>query len=78
MGIAGRSSGDRVERAVLALLLSIDGANGQPVTALVEEIGDPAATMYALERLQLVGLVEVSGDRARSSPAARRFDELNL
>jgi hypothetical protein len=78
MWTAGSSSGDRVERAVLALLLVNDDADGQRMTELLDEIGERDVAMHALERLCSVGLAEVSGDRVSPSAAARRFDELNL
>jgi hypothetical protein len=78
MWTAGSSSGDRVERAVLALLLATDDADGPRVAELAEEIGERDVAMHALEALCSVGLAEVSGERARPTAAARRFDELNI
>lgn len=77
MSAAGSPADERVERALLALLLACAEPGGQPLRELVDEIGDHAATQRALTRLQAVGLAEVLGeDRVAPTPAALRFDEL--
>jgi DNA-binding IclR family transcriptional regulator len=77
MGPSAATAGDRVERAVLALLLALDGPT-LSIEELVEEIGDRPGTRRALAKLQAVGLVERSDNNVRPTPAARRFDELNI
>jgi hypothetical protein len=72
------TAGERVERAVLALLLAFEGPDTLSIRALVEEIGDRTVTLRALGKLELVGLVERIDDEVKPTPAARRFDELNI
>lgn len=74
MASSGPTADTRFERAVLSLLL----AGGVPVAKLIEEIGDRAAALRALDRLQAVGLAVCEGDLAAPSAAARRFDELGI
>jgi hypothetical protein len=78
MSSSAARAGDRVERAVLALLLASDGLRGLHVEELVEEIGDRAETMHALDRLEVVGLIARINDEVKPTPAARRFDELSI
>jgi hypothetical protein len=78
MGPSASTGEDRVQRAVLALLLACAGPGGLSIEALVDEIGDPGGALGALESLRAVGLVECDGERAHPTLAARRFDELNI
>ena len=48
------------------------------IEALVNEIGDRTGTMRALGKLELVGLIARIDDKVKPTPAARRFDELEL
>lgn len=45
---------------------------------LADEIGDRAGTLRALDRLEVVGLIERIKNVVKPTPAARRFDELNI
>ncbi|HUN78719.1 MAG TPA: hypothetical protein VMU32_07370 [Solirubrobacteraceae bacterium] len=78
MGSAAADSGDRVERAVLALLLAFGGPAELSIEEIVDEIGNRPEVMLALARLEEVGLVGRVGTRIRPTPAARRFDELDI
>jgi hypothetical protein len=78
MSSSAATAGDRVERAVLALLLAYDGSKGLSIGALIDEIGDQTGTLRALDKLEVVGLVARINDKVKPTPAARRFDELNI
>ena len=78
MGSPASPADERVERAVLSLLLADGPPDGQTVERLIEQIGDRSATLRALDSLRAVGLAERHGERARPTSAARRFDELGL
>jgi hypothetical protein len=82
MSSSAARAGDRVERAVLALLLASDTPRGSPhgltLEDLVAEIGDRAGTLRALDRLEVVGLIARIKNEVKPTPAARRFDELNI
>ena len=62
----------------MALLLASEAPRGVPLEELVEEIGDRAGTLRALDRLEVVGLIARIKNEVKPSPAARRFDELNI
>jgi hypothetical protein len=78
MSSSAASAGDRVERALLALLLACDARRGLSIEQLVEEIGNRTVTLSALGKLEAVGLVARIDDEIKPTPAARRFDELNV
>jgi hypothetical protein len=78
MSSSAANAGDRVERAVLALLLADDAPRSLSIEELVDEIGDRTVTLGALDKLEVVGLVARIDDEIKPTPAARRFDELNL
>jgi hypothetical protein len=78
MSSSTATAGDRVERAVLALLLALDGPRDLSIGELVNEIGDRTGTLRALDKLENVGLVARIDDKVKPTPAARRFDELNI
>ncbi len=78
MRSSAATAGDRVERAVLALLLAFEGPEELSVKGLVEEIGDRTVTLRALDKLEVVGLIERIEEKVKPTPAARRFDELNI
>ena len=78
MSSSAATAGDRVERALLALLLADDGPGGLSIEELVDEIGDHTVTLGALDKLEVVGLVARIDDKIKPTPAARRFDELNI
>jgi hypothetical protein len=78
MSSSAATAGDRVERAALALLLAFEGPQGLSIEELVDEIGDRTGTLRALDKLEVVGLVARFGDKVKPTPAARRFDELNI
>jgi predicted transcriptional regulator len=78
MGSAAASTGARVERAVLALLLTLTYSEALTIEELVGEIGDRSGTLRALDRLEVVGLIARNDDKVKPTPAARRFDELNI
>jgi DNA-binding IclR family transcriptional regulator len=78
MGSAAADSGDRVERAVLALLLAFGGPAELSIEEIVDEIGNRPEVVRALARLEEVGLVGRVGASVRPTPAARRFDELDI
>jgi hypothetical protein len=78
MSSSAATAGDRVERAVLALLLACQGHEDLSIGQLVDEIGDRTGTLRALDKLEIVGLVARNGDKVEPTPAARRFDELNI
>ncbi len=63
---------------MLALLLASDGPRGTTMEELADEIGDRAGTLRALDRLEVVGLIERIKNVVKPTPAARRFDELNI
>ena len=48
------------------------------IEQLVNEIGDRARTLRALDKLEVVGLVARIDDKVKPTPAARRFDELDV
>jgi hypothetical protein len=78
MESSGSAGDDRVQRAVLALTLAWDRSEGLSIEAVIDEIGDRGGALRALESLRRVGLIELDGDRARPTVAARRFDELGI
>jgi hypothetical protein len=78
MSSSAANAGDRVERAVLALLLADHVSRGLTIDELIDEIGDRTVTLGALDKLEVVGLVARIDDEIRPTPAARRFDELNI
>jgi len=78
MGSSVSSAEDRIERAVLSLLLAHEDAGWQSIEWLIEEIGDRTAALCALDRLRAIGLAESDRGLARPSAAARRFDELGI
>jgi predicted transcriptional regulator len=78
MSPSAATAGDRVERAVLALLLAFEGPEDLSIEELVDEIGDRTRTLRALDKLEVVGLVARIDDKVKPTPAARRFDELNI
>jgi hypothetical protein len=78
MGSDDSSEDDYVERALLSLLLADGAPAWQAVEQLVEQIGDRAATLRALDRLRAIGLAESDRGLARPSAAAKRFDELGV
>ena len=78
MGSSAATAGDRVERAVLALLLASAGPEDLSIEQLVKEIGDRTGILRALDKLELVGLVARVDDKVKPTPAARRFDELGV
>jgi hypothetical protein len=78
MSSSAASAGGRVERAVLALLLADDAPQGLSIEDLVDEIGGRTVTLVALDKLEVVGLVARIDDKIKPTPAARRFDELNI
>jgi hypothetical protein len=78
MGSSAATAGDRVERAVLALLLAFVGPEDLSIDEIVEEIGDRTGTLRALDKLELVGLIARIDDKVKPTPAARRFDELAI
>jgi hypothetical protein len=78
MSSSAATAGGRVERAVLALLLACDGPEDLSIEELVAEIGDRTGTLGALDKLEVVGLVARIDDKIKPTPAARRFDELNI
>jgi hypothetical protein len=78
MGSSSSAFDVRVERVVLSLLLVNEPQVGQPISQIVEQVGDPEATLLALERLQAFGLAERNGDLVAPTPAAIRFDELGI
>lgn len=67
-----------MQRAVLALVLAFDGPEELSVEALAAEIGDRREVLRALAKLEEVGLVGRIASSIRPTPAARRFDELNI
>jgi hypothetical protein len=75
---AASTDEDRVERALLAMLLADRRAGWRPVEQLAAQIGDTAATLRALDRLRAIGLAEGDRSLVRASAAARRFDELGM
>lgn len=78
MGSSAADAGERVERAVIALLLAFDGPDELAIDEIVDEIGNRRDVMGALAKLEYVGLVERVGGSIRPTPAARRFDELDI
>ena len=78
MRSAATSVGGRVERAVLALLLTLTDSETLTIDELLAEIGDRSGTLRALDRLEVVGLIARNDDEVKPTPAARRFDELNI
>jgi hypothetical protein len=78
MGSSAATAGERVERAVLALLLAFDDPGDLSIEELVDQIGDRTGTLRALDKLEIVGLVARIDDKVRPTPAARRFDELGI
>ena len=78
MGSSASPAEDRLERAVLSLLLAEENVGWRSIEELVHEIGDRGATLRALDRLRAIGLAESDRDLARPSAAARRFDELGI
>jgi predicted transcriptional regulator len=78
MSSSAASAGERVERAVLALLLASDESEEASIEELAHEIGDRTGTLRALDKLEVVGLVARIEDKVKPTPAARRFDELNI
>ncbi len=63
---------------MLALLLASEDPHGLALEDLVEEIGDRPGTLRALDRLEVVGLIARIKNEVKPTPAARRFDELNI
>lgn len=45
---------------------------------LIAEIGDSTGTLRALDRLENIGLVTRIDGKVKPTPAARRFDELDI
>ncbi len=78
MNSSAATAGERVERAVLALLLASEESEDPSIEALVDEIGDRTGTLLALDKLEVVGLVARIEDKVKPTPAARRFDELKI
>jgi hypothetical protein len=78
MGSSAEAAGDRVERAVLALLLAFEGPEELAIEEIFDEIGNRPEVLRALAKLEGVGLVGRTGGNIRPTPAARRFDELNI
>jgi predicted transcriptional regulator len=78
MSPSAATAGERVERAVLALLLAFEEPQNLSIEELVDEIGDRTGTLRALDKLEVVGLVARIDDKVKPTPAARRFDELNI
>jgi hypothetical protein len=78
MGRSAEHADERVERAVLALLLAFAGPAELSLEAIVCEIGNRPAVVRALARLEGVGLVGRIESSIWPTPAARRFDELNI
>jgi hypothetical protein len=77
MGVSASTGDDRVQRAVLALVLALE-LEELSIDGIVAEIGDRAGALTALDGLESVGLVQRVGDRVQPTAAARRFDELNI
>ncbi|HVR04795.1 MAG TPA: hypothetical protein VMS02_02060 [Solirubrobacteraceae bacterium] len=63
---------------MLALLLAFDGPDELSIEAIVHEIGNRRDVVRALAKLERVGLVGRVGSSIRPTPAARRFDELDI
>lgn len=78
MGSAAADAGDLVERAVLALVLALGGPAELSIEEIVDEVGNRPEVMRALAKLEEVGLVGRVGSSIRPTPAARRFDELDI
>ena len=60
------------------MLLTLTDVETLAVDELVREIGDRSGTLRALDRLEVVGLIARDDDKVKPTPAARRFDELNI
>jgi DNA-binding IclR family transcriptional regulator len=78
MGSSATGAPERVERAVLALLLARGGPPELSIEEIVDEIGNRPEVLRALAKLEAVGLVGCSDRSIRPTPAARHFDELNI
>jgi predicted transcriptional regulator len=78
----GERQGDgdqRLERALVLLVLSGDREQGWPLAQLATELGaDSQALERALDALSRFGVVSLEGGQARASRATRRIDELGL
>jgi predicted transcriptional regulator len=71
--------GERLERAIVLLLLTDERRQAWSVEQLAAELAtDPSSLERALDRLSHAGVVELAGADARASRAARRIDELGL
>ncbi len=74
-----RDGDDRLERAIVLLLLTEEHRQACAPGQLVAELAtDPSTLERALHRLSEAGVVEFAGRDVRASRAAQRIDELGL
>ena len=70
---------ERLERAIVLLLLSGESGQRWSCAQLAADLGTEDQTLQeALARLARAGVVRVDGADVTASPAARRIDELGL
>jgi predicted transcriptional regulator len=78
-GHRGADGDERLERAIVLLLLADGRAQARSRAELAAELGaDPPALERALDSLMRAGVVDLAGADARASRPARRIDELGL
>lgn len=67
---------DRIDMAILGLLLERGTRDPWSVEEVVREIGDKIAVLDSLVRLHGAGLAHLCGDFVLATRAAQRFDAL--
>ncbi|HEV3034560.1 MAG TPA: hypothetical protein VGX72_07200 [Solirubrobacteraceae bacterium] len=74
-----REVGERLERAIVLLLISAECRQAWSMAQLGAALGaDTQSLERALDELSRSGVVLLAGAEARASPAALRIDELGL